>query len=74
MNKALLLKEALALTPEERIELVEEIWDSIAPQEMPPLTPEQMEEIERRYDEMVRDPSRGSKWVDVRARLRAKYK
>jgi len=73
MNKSL-LKEALELTPAERIELVGEIWDSIPPQGMPPLTAEQKEEIERRYEAMIRDPARGSKWEDVEARLRAKYK
>jgi putative addiction module component (TIGR02574 family) len=73
MNKSL-LKEALELTPAERIDLVGEIWDSIPPQDMPPLTAEQKQEIERRYEAMVRDPNRGSKWEDVEARLRAKYK
>jgi putative addiction module component (TIGR02574 family) len=73
MNKSL-LKEALELTPAERVELVGEIWDSIAPKDMPPLTDEQKQEIERRYEAMVRDPSRGSKWDAVEARLRAKYK
>ena len=73
MNKSL-LKDALELTPAERIDLVSEIWDSIPPQDMPPLTAEQKQEIERRYEAMVRDPSRGSKWKDVEARLRAKYK
>ena len=73
MNKSL-LKEALELTPAERIELVSEIWDSIPPQDAPSLTAEQKQEIERRYEAMVRDPSRGSKWEDVEARLRAKYK
>jgi putative addiction module component (TIGR02574 family) len=73
MNKSL-LKEALELTPAERVELVGEIWDSIAPHDMPPLTDEQKQEIERRYEAMVRDPGRGSKWDDVEARLRAKYK
>ena len=73
MNKSL-LKDALELTPAERIDLVSEIWDSIPPQDMPPLTAEQKQEIERRYEAMVHDPSRGSKWKDVEARLRAKYK
>ena len=73
MNKAL-LKELLELTPAERLELVEELWDSIPPQDMPPATAEQKQEIERRYEALVRDPSRGSKWEDVRARLWAKYK
>jgi len=73
MNKAL-LKEALELTPAERIELAGEIWDSIPPQDMPPLTTEQKQEIERRYEAMIRDPGRGSKWEEARTRLWAKYK
>jgi putative addiction module component (TIGR02574 family) len=73
MNKSLLM-EAIELTPAERIALVGEIWDSIAPQDMPPLTDEQKQEIERRYEAMIRDPSRGSKWDVVEARLRAKYR
>jgi putative addiction module component (TIGR02574 family) len=66
MNKSL-LKEALELTPTERVEFVGEIWDSIAPHDMPPLTDEQKQDIERRYEAMVNDPSRGSKWDDVEA-------
>jgi putative addiction module component (TIGR02574 family) len=73
MNKAL-LKELLQLTPAERIQLVEDLWDSIEPGEMPALTAEQKQEIERRYAEHVRDPGRASKWEDVKARLLARYK
>jgi putative addiction module component (TIGR02574 family) len=73
MNKSL-LKELLELTPAERIELAEDLWDSIEPEEMPPLTPEQMQEAERRYAEHVRNPGRASSWEDVKARLLARYK
>jgi putative addiction module component (TIGR02574 family) len=73
MNKSL-LKEALELTPAERVELVGEIWDSIPPQDIPSLTAQQKQEIERRYEAMIRDPGRGSSWENVEARLRAKYK
>ena len=64
----------MELTPEERIELVEDLWDSIPPQEMAPLTPEQKEELDRRYAEHLRDPSRASRWEDVKARLLARLK
>jgi hypothetical protein len=37
MNKAL-LQELMELSPEERIELAEDLWDSIAQDELPPLT------------------------------------
>ncbi len=73
MNKSV-LKELLELTPEERIELAEDLWDSIEPEKMPPLTAEQKQEIERRYTEHVRDPERGSTWEDVKTRLLARYR
>jgi putative addiction module component (TIGR02574 family) len=73
MNKAL-LKELMELTPAERLELAEELWDSIPPQDLPPLTEEQKQEIELRYEALVRDPGRGSTWEDARARLWAKYR
>jgi putative addiction module component (TIGR02574 family) len=74
MNKAALRKELMELPPAERLELVEELWDSLAPADMPPLTDEQMQELERRYEALVRDPARASSWEDARARLLAKYR
>ena len=73
MNKSL-LKELLELTPAERIELAGDLWDSIEPEELPPLTEEQRQEAERRYAEHVRDPARASSWEDAKARLLARYK
>jgi putative addiction module component (TIGR02574 family) len=73
MNKAL-LKELLELPADERLELAEQLWDSVPPQEFPPLTDEQKQEIERRYAEHVRDPGSASTWEEVKARLLAKYK
>jgi len=61
-------------TPEERIELVEDLWDSIALEQLPSLTPEQMQEVERRDAEHLRNPSRATKWDDVKARLLARFK
>ena len=71
MDKSL-LKELLELTPAERIELAEDLWDSIEPQEMPPPTDGQKQEFERRYAEHVRDPESASKWDDVKKRLLAR--
>ena len=73
MNKSL-LKELLGLTPAERIELAGDLWDSIEPQERPPLTMEQRQETERRYAEHVRNPETASRWDDVKARLLARYR
>jgi putative addiction module component (TIGR02574 family) len=74
MNKATLRKELMELSPEERLDLIGELWDSIPPQDVPPLSEEQQKEIERRYEALVSDPSRGSVWEDARKRLWAKYK
>ena len=59
---------------EERIGLVEEIWDSIVeerPEEIP-LTAEQKEELDRRCEEYKRNPKAGSSWEEVKARIKGK--
>jgi putative addiction module component (TIGR02574 family) len=66
MNKPL-LQELLKLSPAERIELAQELWDSIAPNDMPPLSEAQKQEIDRRIAEHERDPSRASSWEEVQA-------
>jgi putative addiction module component (TIGR02574 family) len=73
MNKAL-WDELMKLSPAERIQLAQDLWDSIAEEEMPPLTPEQIEEIERRLAEHEKDPGSAIPWEEVRARLWARYK
>jgi putative addiction module component (TIGR02574 family) len=72
MNKVL-LAELMELTPAERIQLAEDLWDSIATEDLPPLTAEQEQEIDRRLAEHARDPSRASGWEEVRARLWARF-
>jgi len=73
MNKAL-LQELMHLTPAERVEIAQELWDSVEEADLPPLTPAQLEEIDRRIAEHERDPSRAIPWEDVRERLRARFK
>jgi len=73
MNEAL-LKELLELTPEERLQLAEDLWDSIAPEDLPPLTDAQKRELDRRIDEHQKNPGRASPWDEVRARLWSRYK
>ena len=70
MNKEL-VAEILALPVEERVRLVEAIWDSIsAVPEALPLTPWQKEELDRRLAEFETDPKAGSTLEDVFARIR----
>jgi putative addiction module component (TIGR02574 family) len=72
MNKAL-LQELLELTPAQRVELAQDLWDSVDDADFPPLTPEQTAEIDRRLAEHEKDPSRAIPWEVVRERLRARF-
>jgi putative addiction module component (TIGR02574 family) len=73
VNKAL-LQQLMQLTPAERIELAMDLWDSVGPEDMPPLTAEQIEECERRLAEHEKDPSTAIPWEDVRAYLWSRLK
>jgi putative addiction module component (TIGR02574 family) len=66
-----LLADLLELTPAERIQLAEDLWDSVSasPENMPGLTATQLAEIERRLTEHARNPAAAMPWEEVRARL-----
>lgn len=64
--------EALKLSVDERIELVEAIWDTVAPDadvESLPLSEAHRAELDRRLADLEADPDAGSPWEEVRARL-----
>lgn len=64
-------EELLALSLPERIQLVEDIWDSIAMEpEAVPLSEEQRMELDRRLDEYNSNPNTGSPWTTVMERIR----
>jgi putative addiction module component (TIGR02574 family) len=65
------ISELFKLSIAERIQLVEDLWDSIAAesQNLPPLTEAQCAEIDRRYAEHEKDPSTALDWNTVRERL-----
>lgn len=64
------LDDILRLSVPERVQLVEDIWDSIAasPDSLP-VTDEQRQELDRRLAAHARDPSAARPWDAVRARL-----
>jgi putative addiction module component (TIGR02574 family) len=66
-----LLAELLKLNPTERIQLAEDLWDSVSAsaEAMPGLTAAQLEEIELRLIEHSRDPTSAISWEQVRMRL-----
>ena len=66
-----LVAEILALPVEDRVRLVEAIWDSIsAVPEALPLTEWQKEELDRRLDDLENNPDAGSTLEEVFARIR----
>jgi putative addiction module component (TIGR02574 family) len=65
------LADLFKLSPAERIQLAEDLWDSVAAEQdgVPSLTAEQRTEVERRLSDHKNDPSSALSWQDVRARL-----
>jgi len=54
----------------ERIQLAEDLWDSILQQqEELPLSQAQQQELERRLENHEKNPTNGSSWEDVKKRL-----
>jgi putative addiction module component (TIGR02574 family) len=53
-----------ALTPAEKLELVERLWDSLTPDDLP-LTAAQSAELDRREALLQADPTRGRPWREV---------
>ncbi len=67
------LSEILQLSVAERIQLVEDIWDSIATvPEAISLTEEQKAELERRLEAYQANPSEGISWNDLKEKLRSR--
>jgi putative addiction module component (TIGR02574 family) len=63
--------ELFRLPAAERLELLEELWDSIADEDPAlELTPEQREDLDRRLAEADADPTGGSSWEEARERIR----
>jgi putative addiction module component (TIGR02574 family) len=67
------LQQILSLSVEERIQLVEAIWDSIAENpETLPVTEAQRAELDRRLATHLRDPGAARPWPQVRDELKRK--
>jgi putative addiction module component (TIGR02574 family) len=60
--------ELMDLTSAERIELV---WDSLGCKELPPMTNEEVGELDRELAEHKADPSGAQSWDQVQAWLRS---
>ncbi len=61
----------LNLSAAERIQLAEDIWDSVAAEnpEAAALTPAQLQELQARLDAHAHDPSSAVPWEQIRTEL-----
>lgn len=71
-HMAVKVSELLALPVEERLKLVEVLWESVAEcPEALELTAAQKEELDRRLSASERDPDAGVPWSELKQRLLA---
>ncbi|NJK53026.1 MAG: addiction module protein [Leptolyngbyaceae cyanobacterium SU_3_3] len=69
-NHPLLNVEISQLSIAERIQLAEDLWDSISEQQDElPLTVAQQQELDRRLENYQQDATSGSTWEEVKQRL-----
>jgi putative addiction module component (TIGR02574 family) len=73
MNKAGLIEEAMQLPSDERVQLGEEIWNSVIDDEQWMPTPEQLAEARRRLEEHRRNPSTAIPAERVLARVKSRF-
>ena len=71
MDIAAILNEITALSIEDRILLVQAIWDSIAAEQVyPDLTEAQKHELDRRIESHDHDPDSVLTWKEIKASVR----
>ncbi len=63
-----LLAAALSLSPSERLELIEALWDALSEEDLP-VTPEERVLLDARLADLEANPEDQSPWAEVKARL-----
>ncbi len=66
------LNAARALTPTDRIRLVDALWDEVAPSEWPLPSQEWIAEAQKRSEDYDRGQTSATPWPEVRTRARQK--
>lgn len=67
MNQDLLAK-ALKLSPNDRLQLIEALWDTLSEEDIP-VTPEERALLDARLADLEANPGDQNPWSEVRARL-----
>lgn len=63
-----LLAEALKLSPSDRLQLIEALWDTLSEEDLP-ITPEERALLDERLADLETNPNAQSPWEEVKARL-----
>lgn len=58
------------LNTQDRLQLIERIWDSLSTESLPSIPESHRVELDERLAEAEANPTLGSPWEDVRERLR----
>jgi putative addiction module component (TIGR02574 family) len=62
------------LTPSEKLQLVEDLWDDLAATpEAVPVHDWQLQELDRRKARLTANPASGVSWEEVKRRVRSRY-
>ncbi|HEY2415198.1 MAG TPA: addiction module protein [Pirellulaceae bacterium] len=70
MSADMLIAEALKLSPQDRLRIVEALWDSTPDEGVDfSLSEDQLRELERRLADYEANPNEGSDWQEVLARI-----
>jgi len=71
INDSIMAKPAIdlaALTAAEKLELIDELWQSLSPDDFT-LTDTQRQELDRRLDRLDREGPSATPWLEVRERI-----
>ena len=63
-----LLAEALKLSPSDRLQLIEALWDTLSEADIP-VTAEERALLDERLADLEKNPGAQSPWPEVKARL-----
>ena len=63
-----MLAEALRLSPSDRLQLIEALWNTLSEEDIP-VTPEERALLDARLADLEANPGDQSPWSEVKARL-----
>ena len=69
-----LIPSVFDLSPAEKLQLVEDLWDDLAATpERVPVQDWQKEELDRRKAKLLQNPASGLAWEEVKRRVRSRH-